>query len=83
MAKNVWVECGSWEALPVGEWLVKVDSTRGCDEYHIACCTSNSSGHKLTIVGGHFSFDMPPPIAYTTFDKYGEDETVLGGSIND
>lgn len=72
MAKKEWIKCDSWDDLPIGEWLVTVDTKRD-DKYHIAQCTGAGTG-KLIIVGSYFSFDMDNIVAYTTFDKYEEDE---------
>ena len=62
---NEWVPCNKWNELPVGTWLVKVD--RDSDKYHIAY-----SNLTITIVGGHFEFDMGNIVAYTGFEPYEE-----------
>ena len=63
-----WIELDDYKKLPVGDWLVRIDKDR--KPYHVASVTKNKEGHKLIIVGSHFSFDMGALIAYTKFDRY-------------
>jgi hypothetical protein len=63
-----WIECDDYEKLPNGEWLVHIDKSR--KPYHVAVVTQNNDGHKIIIVGSHFSWDMDQLIAYTSFEPY-------------
>ena len=61
-----WIKCDSWEDLPVGTWLTKIDKER--KPYNVAEVGKNSQGDKIIIVGNHFSFDMGNIIAYAKFN---------------
>lgn len=64
-----WIELDDYKKLPDGEWLVKIDDSR--NEYHIASVSSKTGdGHKMVIVGSHFSFDRGKLIAYSAFERY-------------
>ena len=62
-----WVECASWDDLPDGDWLVKIDKDRR--PYHVARKSSKNSTRTI-IVGNHYSWDIGNIIAYADFDKY-------------
>lgn len=65
---NSWIDVDSYDDIPIGEWLVALDSD--CDVHHIATVIVNSSGQKLVIIGNYFHFDMNRVIAYRGFEKY-------------
>jgi hypothetical protein len=70
MAKQEWIKCTDWDDLPKGTWLVKVEDVN--EPYHVAYVRNSKPG-CIVVVGGHFHFDMEDIIAYTTFDRYGDD----------
>lgn len=63
-----WIECNSWDDLPMGTSLVKIDKDR--EPYNVAEVAVNTQGHKIVVVGNHFSFDMGRPLAYGLFNKF-------------
>lgn len=64
---NIWVKCDNWDNLPKGMWLVKMQD----GDYNVAERIDDS---KPVFVGTELHYDMSEIVAYTTFDKYGEDE---------
>lgn len=56
---SAWTTINGVDELPVGTWLVEVQKDEYWEPYHVAVKHKN-----ITIVGGHFSFDMPTVIAY-------------------
>lgn len=67
-----WKPLSVWDDLPVGTWLVKVKKDR--KPYNVAEVSLNATGNKMIVVGNYFSWDMGDPIAYTSFEKYEENE---------
>lgn len=62
-----WTPCNDWEALPDGDWLVKIDNAR--EPYHVANAFTNPNC-RVIIVGGMFHFDAGNIIAYAPFGRY-------------
>ena len=63
---NIWIKCDTWDDLPKGMWLVKMED----GDYSVA---EKLEDNKPIFVGTELHYDMSEPVAYTTFDKYGED----------
>ena len=64
-----WISCKSWDDLPEGDWLVKIDKDR--KPYHVAEVSINPHSHsRIVIVGNQFYWDMGDIVAYTAFDRY-------------
>jgi len=47
-----------------GVYLVEVEVDRENNKYHIAECHPN-----ITVIGGHFTFDMPRVLRWREFSK--------------
>lgn len=57
-----WIKCESYDDLPDGQWLVRVDSERS--PFHVAYVSANDRGSRLVIVGNYFSWDAKTIIEY-------------------
>lgn len=59
------IEVKGIEEIPMGIWLVKLDTSRRHKnkDYQVLYRHEN-----VSIVGGHFHFDMPPIVAYHPVD---------------
>ena len=64
MVNGEWIKVRGWDDLPVGEWLVRVDSERS--QYHVARVDDRGEG-RIVVVAGRFSWDMSPLLAYSEF----------------
>ena len=67
-AANGWIECGSWDDLPLGTWLIKTNDDEE-NPYHVAEVSPSPDG-KFIVAGNHFTFDMECIVAYTAFEPY-------------
>ncbi|WP_415912522.1 hypothetical protein [Neptuniibacter sp. QD37_11] len=59
-----WVACTSFEELPLGTWLVKVDDE---DAPYQVAYVREANKSKVIIVGHYFHFDSADLIAYKAF----------------
>ena len=64
LSQRDFVKCGDYQDLPVGTYVVRIADKPSRNNLHIAVVNKNSQGHKMIIVGGHFSFDRKPLIEY-------------------
>ncbi len=63
----MWIKCTEWEELPVGMWLVRIEDEH--EPFQVAYVTGSAKGYKLVVVGGRFSWDMPPLLEYRSIDE--------------
>ena len=54
-----WIPVDGYKNLPVGTWLVEIESESMFGFLHTA-----NVGKNVTTIGGNFAFDVPKVVAY-------------------
>jgi hypothetical protein len=59
IGKSDFIKCADYTGLPAGTYLVRTAEKDGRNDLHIAVVSD-----RITVVGGHFSWDRKPLIEY-------------------